>query len=494
MSGPIATSVRATSVGSGRVTGIPDLAPVLKDQNRLTRLRRLIGRCLLEIPGSSWLILDVLVVLAALYEGFLYFPPPVLETTPHIVLWKACLVFSLSLTACAHVFGLYIRDTLHSRSRIVMRMFLTVAAATIVAYAIIYVLMYATVSRRIAALTMGASFVMGISGRLVACWAIHYVPRKLLVVGPKSLFHSFRKAQKDGILTEFKLVGYTNPESTSPPQRDNQYFGDIRESLDQLGRHGVTDIVVGHQAARDPDAMDWLAPALSRGCRVTNEAIFYEKAAGQILVDQITPSWFLSADLKVHCERHATVQRAMDVITSIAGLCLTAPAWPIIALAVRLCDGGPVFYSQQRVGQNGRTFRLHKFRTMRVNAENGKSVWASPNDPRVTRIGRFLRKSRLDELPQLYNVLLGHMSIVGPRPERPDIVEELTRKIPYYAERHLVKPGITGWAQISYRYGSSIEDARRKLQFDLYYLKHMTMELDIVIILRTIGTFLKGAC
>ncbi|MGB0715893.1 MAG: exopolysaccharide biosynthesis polyprenyl glycosylphosphotransferase [Phycisphaerae bacterium] len=481
-------------MNTGTVPPLPDLASVTSAQKRSAGVRHVIGRCLLEIPGSSWLVLDVFVVLASLYQGFKYFPPPVLETTPHIALWTACLVFSISLTSCAHVFGLYIRDTLHSRSRIVMRMFLTIAAASIVAYAVIYVLMYATVSRRIAAFTMGMSFLLGIGGRLVACWAMHHVQRKLLVVGPRSLFQSFRTAQKNGLLPEFKLVGYTDPDIKKLKTSDTKYFGDIRESLDKLGPHGVTDIVVGHQAARDEDAMNWLAPALRRGCRVTNEAIFYEKAAGQILVDQVTPAWFLFADLKVHCERHATVQRAIDVIAAVVGLCLTAPFWPIIALAVKLCDGGPSFYSQERVGQNGRVFRLHKFRTMRVNAENGKSVWASPNDPRVTRIGRFLRKSRLDELPQLYNVLIGNMSIVGPRPERPDIVEELTRKIPYYAERHLVKPGITGWAQISYRYGASIEDSKRKLQFDLYYLKHMSMELDIVIILRTIGTFLKGAC
>ena len=150
--------------------------------------------------------------------------------------------------------------------------------------------------------------------------------------------------------------------------------------------------------------------------------------------------------------------------------------------------------AQDRAGKDGRVFTLYKFRTMRANAENGKSIWCVRDDPRVTRVGRFLRKCRLDELPQLYNVLIGKMSVVGPRPERPDIVADLVEKVPYYTERHLAKPGITGWAQISFRYGSSIEDAKRKLQFDLYYLKHMSFELDIIILLRTVGTFLRGAC
>jgi exopolysaccharide biosynthesis polyprenyl glycosylphosphotransferase len=211
-------------------------------------------------------------------------------------------------------------------------------------------------------------------------------------------------------------------------------------------------------------------------------------------VDEITPSWFLFADLKVHCDEHATLKRMIDLVTAGLGLCLSAPLWPVIAVAIKLCDGGPVFYSQDRVGQNGQIFKLFKFRTMRTDAENGKSVWSAPNDPRVTAVGRLLRRTRFDELPQLFNVLVGDMSIVGPRPERPDIVAELTEKLPYYAERHLVKPGLTGWAQISFRYGSTIEDARRKLQFDLYYLKHMSFELDMIILFRTVGTFLRGAC
>jgi exopolysaccharide biosynthesis polyprenyl glycosylphosphotransferase len=314
-------------------------------------------------------------------------------------------------------------------------------------------------------------------------------------VGSRSLFESFERAQADGFLSEYRLIGYatTSPTSDEAPG-DPQYLGNILEQIPELARHGVTNIVAGAQTARDPQVMNWMIPCLQRGCRVTNEAVFYETATGQILVDEITPSWFLFADLKVHCDRHATVKRAFDVLTAGLGLMVTAPLWPLIALAIKLGDWGNVFYYQDRVGQNGEIFRLYKFRTMRPDAENGRSVWASPNDPRVTRVGRVLRKTRLDELPQLYNVLIGQMSIVGPRPERPDIVRELCDKVPYYAERHLVKPGITGWAQISFRYGASVEDARRKLQFDLYYLKNMSFELDLIILFRTLGTFLRGAC
>ena len=335
----------------------------------------------------------------------------------------------------------------------------------------------------------------GTAIRFGASWAIHKIQRGLLVVGPSSLFESFVLAQKEGFLREYRLVGYAmTGDHDQPSAADKNFLGSIAEQVPTLRDTGVLDIVVAASVARDPLVMDWIVPSLQAGCRVTNEAIFYEKATGQILVDEITPSWVLFADLKVHCDERATFKRVVDLLTAFVGLCVSAPLWLLIALAIKLGDRGPVFYHQDRVGQHGRPFRLYKFRTMRTDAENGKSVWASPNDPRVTGVGRFLRRSRLDELPQLLNVLVGHMSIVGPRPERPDIVDELCEKIPYYGERHLVKPGVTGWAQISFRYGASVEDSKRKLQFDLYYLKQMSFELDMIILFRTVGTFLGGAC
>jgi sugar transferase (PEP-CTERM system associated) len=459
------------------------------------RAFRVIGKGFLGLPTSTWLLLDLSILLVGLSVAYWVYPRPILETTPHITLWHALAVFAFALTTAGLVFGLYDRETLLSRSRILTRMLLTVGAATIVAYAITYVIMYATVSRRATCLAMSITLLAGAGIRLGACLAICKVPRGLLVVGPRSLFESFEQAQANGLLSEYRLLGYAVTDNQPPgPIHDRFNLGSITDQIPTLRERDVTDIVVGTEATRDPQVMDWMVPSLQCGCRVTNQAIFYEKATGQILVDEITPSWFLFADLTTHCDRHATVKRVFDLVTAVIGLCLTAPLWPFIALAIKLDSRGPVFYSQNRVGQNGRIFRLYKFRTMRPDAENGRSLWASPNDPRVTRVGRILRRTRLDELPQLCNVLIGQMSVVGPRPERPDIVRELCRELPFYAERHLVKPGITGWAQISFRYGSCIEDAKRKLQFDLYYLKNMSFELDLIILLRTLGTFVRGAC
>lgn len=459
------------------------------------RLVHLAGRTFIGLPPSTWLLVDISLMAGCVYAAYAVFPPYAPLDTPHIAFWQASAIFAFAVIISSLVFGLYERETLMSRSRLATRMLLTTTAATIIAYAIIYVIMYATVSRRACALAMSGFLISGTGIRLAAIWAIHKVHRGLLVVGSKALFESFQRAQTNGFLHEYRLVGYATTEAPAPSDiHEAAFCGRILDRIHHLARHRITDVVVGAAAARDPRVMDWMVPCLQNGCRVTNEAIFYEKATGQILVDEITPYWFLFADLKVYCDEHATLKRLIDLIIAGVGLCIAVPLWPLIALAIKLCDGGPVFYSQDRVGLNGAAFRLFKFRTMCPDAEHGKSVWSSPHDPRITRVGRFLRQARLDELPQLYNVLIGQMSIVGPRPERPDIVEELCQKLPFYAERHLVKPGITGWAQISFRYGSSIEDAKHKLQFDLYYLKHMSFELDMIILFRTVGTFLRGAC
>ena len=180
------------------------------------------------------------------------------------------------------------------------------------------------------------------------------------------------------------------------------------------------------------------------------------------------------------------------MVLAVVGLTLSSPLLLLTALAVRLESPGPILYAQERVGERGRMFTLYKFRSMRADAERGTPIWARDRDDRVTRIGRFIRVTRLDELPQLWNVLCGDMSFVGPRPERPFFVEQLAEAIPFYRQRHAVKPGITGWAQVKYRYGASIEDAREKLRYDLYYVKHMSIVFDMTIVFDTVKVILSG--
>lgn len=229
------------------------------------------------------------------------------------------------------------------------------------------------------------------------------------------------------------------------------------------------------------------------GIEVMDAPSFYEKVTEKLLIENITPSWFIfSHGFKVTWLLRA-FKRISDVLLSLTGIIVFLPLLPLVVLAIKLDSPGPILFRQTRVGEGDRLFTIYKFRTMRQDAESKTgAVWSQVNDPRITRSGNFLRKSRLDEIPQLFNILRGDMSLVGPRPERPEFVATLKEHIPYYSERHYVKPGLTGWAQVSYSYGSSVEDAIEKLRYDLYYIKNISFMLDLRIILRTVGVVLFG--
>jgi sugar transferase (PEP-CTERM system associated) len=219
----------------------------------------------------------------------------------------------------------------------------------------------------------------------------------------------------------------------------------------------------------------------------------YERLTGKILVDDLKPSWLIFSDGFVISRWTRFQKRLIDIVLASIGIVLSAPLALLTALAVKLDSDGPILYGQERVGENGRTFMVWKFRSMKQDAEKGGTpIWAKAQDDRVTRVGRFIRKTRLDELPQFWNVVRGDMSFVGPRPERPFFVEQLAKEIPFYQQRHAVKPGLTGWAQVKYQYGSSVEDAMEKLRYDLYYVKHLSVSFDISIVFDTVKVILFG--
>ncbi len=232
-----------------------------------------------------------------------------------------------------------------------------------------------------------------------------------------------------------------------------------------------------------------LAGSLQRPRRlqVFGEAAFYESRLQRLDIDDLPPRWQETVARAPASAWFNVASRALDLAVSLTILALTAPLMALVAVAIRVESAGPVFYQQERVGLNGRTFMLRKFRSMSIDAEKpGRPVWAIKNDPRVTRVGRFMRRTRIDELPQLFNVLFGEMSLIGPRPERPHFVEHLSQVIPAYNDRACLKPGVTGWAQVKFTYGASIEDARMKLAYDLYYVKHRSVLFNLVIIVATI--------
>ena len=232
-----------------------------------------------------------------------------------------------------------------------------------------------------------------------------------------------------------------------------------------------------------------------RGVVIEDASVLMERLLGRLPLDGLNPSALIFTDGFNVKASQQIVRRLVSITTSFIGLAICLPFIPFIILAVRLSSPGPIFFRQTRVGLRGRPFSVLKFRTMRQDAEAQGAVWATKNDPRVTSLGRFMRKTRLDEIPQLWNVLRGEMGFVGPRPERPEFVQWLSREIPFYELRHIIRPGITGWAQVRYQYGASLEETKQKLEYDLYYIKHLSLGLDLLIMFETIKTIIlrRGA-
>ncbi len=337
---------------------------------------------------------------------------------------------------------------------------------------------------------------------LIAGWRFAFdwlgrqlAPReRLLIVGTNSSALTlarelFDRRRELGV----SIVGFVDPDpaKVGQPLINPGIIGTVEDIPAIVQSHKVDRVVVSLADARGKLPMQKLLEMKIAGVTFDHLASVYEEYTGKISVENLRPSWliFSSGFRKSHALEAA--KRAIDVTAAVLGILLALPIMLIVGLLVRLTSRGPALFHQTRVGQNGRVFKVHKFRSMRVDAEATTGpVWAQAKDPRVTPIGSFIRKTRLDELPQLWNVLVGEMSFVGPRPERPEFVEELTRDIPYYGQRHAVRPGLTGWAQVRYRYGASREDALEKLQYELFYIKNLSIARDIVIMMQTVKTVL----
>ncbi len=266
--------------------------------------------------------------------------------------------------------------------------------------------------------------------------------------------------------------------------------------MEVVHKQKVHRVIVAMPDRRGTIPMPELLELRMQGVKIEEATSWLEKISGKIEVENLYPSWLVFGEGFRRSTAFILVRRAVSIVISLIGLILTLPLIPLIMLAIRLDSKGPVFYTQTRVGKAGRVFKVVKFRTMRQDAEAASGPkWAGDNDPRVTRVGKFLRSSRLDEIPQLWCVLKGEMAFVGPRPERPEFIEWLSKEIPYYGVRHMVRPGLTGWAQVKYKYGSTVEDSREKLQYDLFYIKNASIGLDLLIMFLTVKTVLlrRGA-
>jgi sugar transferase (PEP-CTERM system associated) len=341
-----------------------------------------------------------------------------------------------------------------------------------------------------------------VSWRFAFDWVNEQVgpSRRLLVVGTSPACVSlareiFARRRELGV----EIVGFVDADQSKVGTTiiNPGVIGTIDDIPSIVRAKGVERVVVSLGDARGKLPMGKLLEMKLEGVSFDHLASVYEELTGKIAVENLRPSWliFSSGFRKTRLLR--AQKRLLDIVVASLGLALMAPVMLLIAIAVRRTSRGPAFYHQQRVGLHGHVFTIHKFRSMREDAEDGTgAVWASKDgDARVTFVGRLLRKTRLDELPQLWNVLVGDMSFVGPRPERPEFVSQLTTQIPFYGQRHAIRPGITGWAQVRYTYGASVEDALEKLQYDLFYFKHVSIAFDLFIIFSTVKTVIlrRGA-
>ena len=351
----------------------------------------------------------------------------------------------------------------------------------------------------------GNKWIVAIVASLICLLAVrHFVvlplvasllPHRVLVLGTGPEARMVEASVASGNPLGFKLVGFYPLEKTQnsavAATRIIARSGSLEETARQLG---VGEIIVAVREQRGGVLpLRSLLDCRLAGVKVTDLAAFFERVHGQVPIDSLKVSWLIYGQGFRQSALRALVKRTLDLAAS-AVLCLVAlPLVGIAALAIALEGGGPVIYRQERVGLRGRIFTVYKLRSMAQDAEReGCPRWATDDDPRVTRIGRLIRRTRIDELPQLWNVLKGEMSFVGPRPERPEFVAMLTEQIPFYAARHSVKPGLTGWAQVRYSYGATVEQSIRKLEYDLYYVKNHTLLLDLVIALETVRVVLLG--
>jgi sugar transferase (PEP-CTERM system associated) len=424
-----------------------------------------------------------------------------LQDTPDLAasLWKIALV-TVICQLCLYYNDFYDLTLVHSNRELIVRLLQAVGAASIVLAALYFVVPALMIGDGIFVSALFV-FLVGILGwRLLFNQLIGSLKleERILVVGTGESARKVARQILDQHDFAYRIVGFIGDDASRIGERIvNPGIVGTPDDIEALiARHQIDRIVVGLADRRGKLPVEQLLRAKLAGVRVEDATTTYERVTGKILLDDLRPSWLIFSDGFRVSRLTRWMKRAIDLTLAVVMAICAFPLMILTALAIWLEDRSPVFYRQERVGENGRAFTLFKFRSMRKDAEKaGTPIWATDGDDRITRVGRFIRKTRLDELPQLWNVMRGDMSFVGPRPERPYFVAELAKQIPFYQQRHAVKPGLTGWAQVKYRYGSSLEDAMEKLRYDLYYIKHLSVFFDLTIVFDTVKVvlFRKGA-
>jgi len=388
--------------------------------------------------------------------------------------------------------GVYGPDALRSMRFAAARLLVAISLGVIALSFIDFVIAGQTFWRSTLAYSMALAFAFLIADRLIlgTFLGTSAFRRRVLVLGAGARAMRLRDLG-DRPESGFAIVGYVSMSEAAPMIEEAIPRSAIHHLTRYVENLGVAEVVLALEERRNSLPLKDLLRIKTAGVHVNEFSSFLERETGRVDLDTVNPSWLIFSDGFSSGRAISSVaKRLFDIAASTLLLVLTAPVILMFAILVKLDSKGPAFYRQKRVGLFGQTFDVIKLRSMRTDAEAAGAQWASKDDPRITRVGNFIRKTRIDELPQTWSVLKGEMSFVGPRPERPEFVAELDEQLKYYAERHMVKPGITGWAQINYPYGASIEDSRHKLEYDLYYAKNYTPFLDLLILLQTLRVVL----
>ncbi len=407
---------------------------------------------------------------------------------------------ALLIVACVQLslyyFDLYDLIVFRSNIELGIRLLQSLGVSSILLAALYYLFPFLIIGRGIFLISLG------FMGAVIVAWRVIYnyilktrqLDQRIMIVGSGSLAKNIVKEIVERVDTGFKVIGFIteNPERVGEKLVNPSIIGDQTQILDIAKREKVDRIIVALEERRGkfPDAQ--LLECKMRGIAVEEGIEFYEHLTGRLQVESLRPSFLIFSDGFKKSELTMSVKRVTGFTLSMIGLIFLSPLILVISILIKIDSHGPVFYKQKRVGKRGKIFKLLKFRSMVDNAETNGPVWAENDDKRITRVGRWIRKWRLDEVPQMFNVIKGDMAFVGPRPERPYFVEQLRKEIPFYDQRFSVKPGVTGWAQIKYRYGASKEDALEKLKYDLYYIKNLSPFFDLLIIFETIKVVLFG--
>jgi sugar transferase (PEP-CTERM system associated) len=417
------------------------------------------------------------------------------QMPPRSIILTDSLAFTIIGLLCLYANSLYdFGERLSSRD-LLIRLLRAFSVLAVASWALYFVIPDVQTGRGVFALALafGMSFVL--AWRVVLRWLLRSegFAERVMIVGSDSKAIDIAREILARKHLGYRVVGFLDddPALQGVSLINPRVIGTTAQACDLALQHGVTRVVVASME-RGHLSMDALLACKTSGIRVQEGYSYYEQLTGKIMIEGLRKSWLIFSDGFVVSRGTLIAKRLLDLLVATVGLILALPFMLLVALAVRLDSSGPVFFRQDRVGRGGREFTLWKFRSMRTDAEAGGARWAVAGDPRITRVGRFIRKTRLDELPQLWNVLVGDMSLVGPRPERRMFVEQLKEQCPWYEQRLVVRPGLTGWAQVKAPYASTFEESIEKLKLDLYYIKNLSLFLDISILLSTARIVLLG--